>query len=107
MKKSHLSVAPDPMLLPPVEPETSVDPMTVYDASLVGSPLDELVALRAVVARAIDAESISGRDLAALSKRLVEISRDIAALRGRLAEEAREAESSGVSSDSEWSEEAI
>jgi hypothetical protein len=42
--------------------------------------LDELVQIRRVIARAIDNDSTSPRDLAALSRRQIEISKEIESL---------------------------
>ncbi|UOQ57235.1 hypothetical protein MUN78_16520 [Leucobacter allii] len=53
---------------------------SVSDAVDYGSRLDELVQMRRVVARAIDTTA-SARDLAALTKRLTEISKEIDVLR--------------------------
>jgi hypothetical protein len=60
--------------------------------------------MRRVIARAIDNENTSPRDLAALSRRQIEISKEIDAL---VRQKSEEAEQSGVSGDEEWSEEAI
>ena len=53
------------------------DPMTVSQAAAAGDRLAELVAMRSVIARAIDSEKTLARDLASLSKRLVDIGREI------------------------------
>ena len=56
-------------------------PMSVYDAAESGSRLDELLAMRRVIARHVDSEDTLARDLAALTRRQMEISREIEALR--------------------------
>lgn len=77
---------------------------TVLEAADADSRLDELVQMRRVIARAIDNENTSPRDLAALSRRQIEISKEIEALRRQQEEEAAEVD---VSADEAWSEEAI
>lgn len=61
---------------------------SVLEAAESGSRLDELVQMRRVIARAIDNESTSARDLAALSRRQIEISKEIDALTRQQSEEA-------------------
>lgn len=111
MAKKPLYAVPDPPpdspAAPAVEPLVPDEPMSVYDAAVSGSRLDELIAIRAVLARAIDDEKTAPRDLAALTKRQIEVSRDISSLRAQLAEEAREADESSAVTDSQWTEEAI
>lgn len=76
---------------------------SVSDAVAFGSRVDELVQMRRVVAKAIDTTA-SARDLAALTKRLSEISKEIELLRRQQQEEAEEG---AISGDEAWSEEAI
>lgn len=78
-------------------------PLTVLEAAESGSRLAELVAIRAVLARAIDNDKTSPRDLAALSRRQIEVSREIEALRIQEAEEANE----HAIADEEWRPAAI
>jgi hypothetical protein len=66
--------------------------------------LDELVQMRRVIARAIDNENTSPRDLAALSRRQIEISKEIEALKRQQEEEA---EGGTISADEDWDSEAI
>lgn len=66
---------------------------SVLEAAEQGSRLDELVQMRKVIARAIDNENTSPRDLAALSRRQIEISKEVEALRRQLSEEASNADS--------------
>lgn len=61
---------------------------SVLEASEFGTRVDELVQMRRVIARAIDNENTSPRDLAALSRRQIEISKEIEALRRQQQEEA-------------------
>lgn len=77
---------------------------SVSDAAEFGTRVDELVQMRKVIARVIDDESTSARDLAALTRRQIEISKEIEGLRKEWAEEARE---SDVSDDEEFSAEAV
>jgi hypothetical protein len=81
--------------------------MTVSDAAESGTRLDELRAMRAVLARAIDSATTSPRDLAALTRRQMEISREIETLRVQEADEVREAAKANVVADKKWRPEAI
>lgn len=95
MPKSPLrAVGPD-------EKAERTEPKTVLES---GDRVAELTAMRRVIARALDNENTSPRDLAALSRRQIEISKEIDALRRQKLEEERE---SDISADEEWSEEAI
>lgn len=76
---------------------------SVSDAVEFGSRIDELVQMRKVIARSIDTTA-SARDLAALTKRLTEISKEIDVLKRQGEEEAVEG---AISGDESWSEEAI
>lgn len=102
-KKSHLSVAGEDASVP-VPPSA---PMSVFDAAESGSRMEELRAVRAVLAKAIDSEDTSPRDLAALTRRQLEVSREIEALRRQEQEEAEEASKGGVAKDEQWRPEAI
>ncbi|MBN0039375.1 hypothetical protein JN535_04195 [Cellulosimicrobium cellulans] len=62
-----------------VEPASADEPATILDATEVGDSLAMLVALRRRLAKACDDERTAPRDLAALSRRLVEVDRDIKA----------------------------
>jgi len=68
-------------------PATPKHPMTVTEAVESGSLRDQYVAMRARIARAIDAPVIRGADLAALSRRMHELGREIAVLDAKGAEE--------------------
>jgi len=77
---------------------------SVSDAIEFGTRLDELLQMRKVIASRVDDENTSARDLAALTKRLSEVSKEIEALRKQWAEEAHESE---VSSDEQFRPEAV
>lgn len=64
---------------------------SVLDATEHGERIDELVQIRRVIARALDNENTSARDLASLSRRQIEISKEIEALRRQQSEEASDA----------------
>lgn len=73
-RKSTLrAVAPDE------KPERKT-PTTVAEAVESGTQREQLVAMRTRIAKAIDDPNIRGADLAALSRRLLEISREIDAI---------------------------
>ncbi|MCT1363320.1 hypothetical protein [Microbacterium sp. p3-SID131] len=65
--------------------------VSVLDAAENGTRLDELVQMRKVIARALDNENTSPRDLAALSRRQIEISREIEALKRQQQEDKNDA----------------
>lgn len=101
MAKSHIrAVGPDEK--PPAKDKK--EPKTVFEAAESGDRIAELIAMRRVIARALDNENTSPRDLAALSRRQIEISKEIDALKRQQSEEA---EQGAISGDEEWSEEAI
>jgi hypothetical protein len=54
--------------------------MSVTEAASDGTRLDELRAIRRVLARHMDDETVSGRDLAALSNRYMAVSKEIESL---------------------------
>lgn len=55
-------------------------PRTILEAAEEGSRLDELKAMRRRIARALDDPNTPARDLAALSRRQLEIGREIEAI---------------------------
>jgi hypothetical protein len=55
-------------------------PTTVLSAAQEGSRIDELRAMRVVIARRLDDPNTPARDLAALSRRQLEIGREIEAI---------------------------
>lgn len=79
-------------------------PLTVTDAASIGTHKDLLVAMRARVATAVQDPNTPARDLAALTRRLMEIAKDIEAID---AQEREEAEELADAPDEDWSEAAI
>jgi hypothetical protein len=65
---------------PPPDPAPPGRAMTITEAAASGSVRDQLVALRARVAKAVEDPCCPPRDLAALSRRLIEIGKEIAAI---------------------------
>ena len=89
MPKKPLRVATDE--------DAPAPPLTVAEAVLHGSRMDQLVAMRRIAAAAIDSPDTSPRDLKALMLSVNEFSKEIEQLRASLAEEVRDAEvSSGA-----------
>ena len=86
------------------EGEVSTPPTTVTEAAENGTPLDELKAIRSVISRAIDSPNTSPRDLAALTRRQLEVSREIRALEEQAT---KEAEESDAVTERQWRPEAI
>ena len=72
------------------EKRAPVVPKTVTDAAKAGSTRELLVAMRDRVAKDVQNENTPARDLAALTKRLMEIVRDIEAIDARAEQEASE-----------------
>lgn len=70
--------------------ESKPDIKSVLDAAEYGTRIDELVQMRLVIARALDDPNTSARDLAALSRRQIEISREVEALERQSIEEAED-----------------
>ena len=79
-------------------------PRTVTEAAQKGSTRELLVSMRDRVAKDVENPNTPSRDLAALTKRLMEIVRDIEAIDARAAEEAKE---SGATADEAWDAEAL
>lgn len=76
-RKTQLrAVSPDEKAVP-------VKPKTVSEAADTGSTRDLLVAMRTRIAKAVEDPDTPARDLAALTKRLVEVVRDIEAIDAR------------------------
>lgn len=63
---------------------------SLVEAADIGSTRAMLVAMRARIAKAVQDENTSTRDLASLSKRLMEIQRDIDAIDAQAADESGE-----------------
>jgi hypothetical protein len=102
-------VAPKKKSLRSVAEGEKPPPSTVFDAAERGSRLDELKAMRRVIARRLDDDSIGGRDLASLTKRLSDMSKDIEDLEVQEAERlAAEGVDAGYgATDAEWRPTAI
>ena len=75
-------------------------PKTITEAASSGTTRELLVAMRARIATAVEDPNTPARDLAALTKRLVEVVRDIEALDAR---NDQEAERRGPTEDETWS----
>ena len=71
----------------PGEVAPSTKPKTITEAADGGSTRELLVAMRARIARAVEDPNTPARDLAALTKRLVEVVRDIEAIDARTLED--------------------
>ena len=78
-------------------------PKTIEEAAQRGSTIDELRLMRERIARTLDDPNCPPRDLAALSRRQIEISKEIDALRRKQ----EESDGGVVSDDEAWSSEAI
>lgn len=87
--------------------DTPQPPMSISEASEHGSELDQLIALRRVIAKTLDADTTLARDLASLSKRLIEVTQSIEKLKAQELEEARDAEVQDGDISTEWRPEAI
>ena len=70
--------------LRPVKPgevaPVAARPESVSDAVQTGTPRDVNIAMQDRIAKAIDSADIKGADLAALSRRLIELRKELAAL---------------------------
>lgn len=98
-KPQPLRAVSDDETAPP--PKTSI---TVAQAVEFGTQREQLVAMRSRIARAIDDPNIRGADLAALSRRLLEIGREVDAIDAATEQEARE---SAEVPDEAWDASAI
>lgn len=78
--------------------------MTVLDAAKDGTELELLIAMRDRIATAVSSPNCPARELAALTKRLMEVVKDIDAHKARAREEAVEGD---AAADGEWDSEAI
>ena len=90
----------------PGEKAAPVKPKSVTEAADDGSTRELLVAMRARIAKAVEDPNTPARDLAALTKRLVEVVRDIEAIDARQVQEAERAASRSVK-DERFDPEAI
>lgn len=94
--------------LRPVRPDEKAPPTTVTGAAERGTRLDELRAMRRVLAAHIDNENTLARDLAPLMRQAREISMEIESLEIQEAEHAAEEEDAfNGASESEWRPQAI
>jgi hypothetical protein len=100
-KPSHLR-----MTAPDEKPAEPVVPLTIEQAAAADDQLALLIALRSRLATACQNEETPARDLAALSRRLVDVSQDIRTLRAQLQEEEGEPDG-GDTEDAPWSAGAI
>lgn len=71
------AVAPDE------KPSRTTKPKTISQAAEKGTTRELLVAMRTRIAKAVEDPNTPARDLAALTKRLVEVVRDIEAIDAR------------------------
>lgn len=79
---------------------------TITEAAEAGDQRELLVAMRRRVAETVQDPSCPPRDLAALSRRLQELSREIEAIDVKVRQEAEE-DGGSATPDEEWDEEAI
>ena len=96
--------------LPPVrvvEDGEEADPVTVTSAIAGGTRLDELRAMRRVLAAHIDNENTLARDLAALMRQAREISKEVESLEALEAEQARDSEVRDGNISTVWDAEAL
>lgn len=70
------------------KPPADVPPKSITQAADEGTTRELLVAMRTRIAKAVENENTPARDLAALTKRLVEVVRDIEAIDARASQEA-------------------
>ncbi len=73
-------------------------PRSVSEAVADGDHRDQLVAIRARIALAIDDPNVRGADLAALSRRLLDVAKELEAIDVRRREDAVES----ATPDDEW-----
>ena len=97
VRKTPLRAVSSDEKAPPVKPKT------VSEAADTGSTRDLLVAMRTRIAKAVEHPDTPARDLAALTKRLVEVVRDIEAIDART----EEAESHAEVSDGKYEASAV
>lgn len=79
-----------------VGPEEKPEParvLSILEAAEEGDRLEELRAMRRRIAKTLDDPNTPARDLAALSRRQMELGREIEVMESQVAEEARSAES--------------
>lgn len=85
---------------PDEKPPAKARQLSVTEAAKSGTVREQLVALRDRVAKTVEDPNCPPRDLAALSRRLMELTKEIAAIDAQAAEEV---DANTVSPDEEWS----
>lgn len=93
--------------LRPVRPDERAAPSTVMGAAEQGSRLDELRAMRRVLAAHIDSDQTLARDLAPLMRQAREISKEIESLEIQASEAQYQGDDAGDATDAEWRPQAI
>lgn len=93
--------------LRPVLPDERAAPTTVTGAAERGTRLDELRAMRRVLAAHIDSDQTLARDLAPLMRQAREISKEIESLSSLEAERERDAEVESGIINTAWGAQAI
>lgn len=93
--------------LRPVEPDERAAPTTVTGASERGTRLDELKAMRRVLAAHIDNDQTLARDLAPLMRQAREISKEIESMEIQASEDKAWGDTDSGSSDAAWRPQAI
>lgn len=98
-----------PKQLRPVQADEKAPPQSVSEAAESGTRLDELRAMRRIIAAHLDSPNTLARDIAALSRRQIEISKEIETLEIQEAERAAADELGGEygDSDAKWRPQAI
>lgn len=85
-------------------PPAPVKPKTITEAAERGTTRELLVAMQTRIAEAVEDKKTPARDLAALTKRLMEVTRDIEAIDAR---DKQEGERAGPVSDEAFDAQAI
>lgn len=83
----------------PGEKAPQAQAKTILEAAMRGDRMEELVMMRHRIARSLDDPNTPARDLAALSRRQLEIGREIDEMKRRIEEEAEE---DAIAPDEEW-----
>ena len=102
--RARKAAAPLRLAAPGEAPPAPKKPKSVTEAADGGTTKELLVAMRARIAKAVEDPNTPARDLAALTKRLVEVVRDIEAIDAR---EEQEGERAGPVSDEAFDAAAI
>lgn len=102
-----------PKNLRPVEADETAKPRrkprskTITQAARSGTHVELLEAIQRKLAEAVQSKDTSARDLASLTKRLMDVTDELTEAREAAAEEARKAEDGELTQDEEWAAEAI